>query len=471
MSAPVLTIDQMRRWEAASWASGRSSEEVIREVGRLAARQALAMTEEGQAISIWCGKGHNGDDARCAAPHLKGRAVEIVEVADPEAAAVECASALSRRPALLIDGLFGIGLNRPLSAPWAGLINQINAQGLRILSVDVPSGLNADTGEILGTAIKATVTLTLGAPKAGFLRPTAWAYVGRLEVAPEIGLVPEVPESVLQWVLETDFGDFPPPRPAAGHKGSFGHLAVVAGSEGYHGAAVLAARGAQRAQPGLVSVFTAAYLPVASQLQAVMVHPWRDEAHWPGNISAAVMGPGLAADKLPDGLEEQFRRIWQHAPYPVVVDASGLGWLPTGECASRALRVITPHPGEAARLLGVSVDNVQADRTDALRTLSRRYGGCWVVLKGNQTQIGHGEGTILVNSSGNPFLGQGGTGDLLAGFLGGFLAQPSLQSAPAKALSYAAWAHGRAAEELTRSKPNWCVEDLSDHLGNVTRAS
>ena len=198
MSAPVLTIDQMRRWEAASWASGRSSEEVIREVGRLAARQALAMTEEGQAISIWCGKGHNGDDARCAAPHLKGRAVEIVEVADPEAAAVECASALSRRPALLIDGLFGIGLNRPLSAPWAGLINQINAQGLRILSVDVPSGLNADTGEILGTAIKATVTLTLGAPKAGFLRPTAWAYVGRLEVAPEIGLVPEVPESVLQ---------------------------------------------------------------------------------------------------------------------------------------------------------------------------------------------------------------------------------------------------------------------------------
>ena len=163
---------------------------------------------------------------------------------------------LASRPALIIDGLFGIGLNRPLEPGWVGFIGRVNAEHLPVLAVDVPSGLNADTGEPQGAAIEASVTLTVGAPKAGMLREVAWPFVGRLEVAWDVGLAPCPHKSELQWTLPEDFAGYPPARAAAGHKGSYGHLAVVAGSLGYHGAAVLASRGAQRAQPGLITLHT-----------------------------------------------------------------------------------------------------------------------------------------------------------------------------------------------------------------------
>src|SRR5262249_5678437 len=160
------------------------------------------------------------------------------------------------------------GINRPLDAAWVQFIQRINATGFRTLSVDVPSGLQADTGEPQGAAIKAAVTLTVGAPKKGLLAPAAWSYVGRLEIAANVGLIPCPATSELNWTLADDFAGFPPRRPVAGHKGTFGHVAIIAGSLGYHGAAVLAARGAQRARPGLITLFPhePAYLPVAAQL-------------------------------------------------------------------------------------------------------------------------------------------------------------------------------------------------------------
>src|SRR5206468_12135275 len=145
------------------------------------------------------------------------------------------------------------------------------------LAIDVPSGLNADTGEPEGAAIRATVTLTLGAPKKGLLTAPAWPYVGRLEVAPDIGLVPCPLEGEAQWTLPADFDNYPPLRPVDGHKGTFGHLIIIAGSMGYHGAAVLAAHAALRAQPGLVTLYVheKVYLPVASNLNRFLVTPCR----------------------------------------------------------------------------------------------------------------------------------------------------------------------------------------------------
>ena len=183
---------------------------------------------------------------------------------------------------MLIDGLFGIGLDRPLDDGWKKFITAVNQSRIPVLAVDVPSGLNADTGEVQGAAIEAAVTLTVGAPKTGLLAQNAWPFVGRLEVATDVGLVPcPHPSSRddLNWTLPEDFAGFPPRRAVAAHKGSFGHLMVVAGSFGFHGAAVLAARGAQRAQPGLVTLFTQedVYHPIASQLQAVMVNLWKPE--------------------------------------------------------------------------------------------------------------------------------------------------------------------------------------------------
>jgi NAD(P)H-hydrate epimerase len=152
---------------------------------------------------------------------------------------------------------------------------------------------------------------------------------------------------------------------------------------------------------------------------------------------------------------------------PVVADASGLDWLESGPVSADAIRVITPHPGEAGRILGSSAASVQADRLSALRELSRRLGNCFVVLKGHQTLVGCATGPVFVNSSGNPWLAQGGSGDLLGGFLAGLLAQPDWQKDPMTAIRYAVWQHGAAADRLAETQSNWTVEDLSGQLGIV----
>lgn len=264
-----------------------------------------------------------------------------------------------------------------------------------------------------------------------------------------------------------DFLNFPPARPVTGHKGTFGHLAIVAGSLGYHGAAVLAAGAALRAQPGLVSVFTPenVFVPVASQLQAAMVHPWENSAQLPETATGLLFGPGLAAQNLPKNLKRELVSLWKTSPLPVIVDASALNWLPTGKQIRDATRIITPHPGEAARLLSVSSEKVQANRVSALRTLSARYGNCIVILKGHRTLIGRAEGKIFVNDSGNPFLAQGGSGDVLAGYISGLLAQPLLQKELVKTIRYGVWQHGCAADRLSARKKNWTIEDLLQTLG------
>jgi NAD(P)H-hydrate epimerase len=150
-----------------------------------------------------------------------------------------------------------------------------------------------------------------------------------------------------------------------------------------------------------------------------------------------------------------------------VVDASALDWLKTGAFPENALRVITPHPGEAARLLKKTAARVQADRPAALREVSRKFGNTWVVLKGHQTLVGRGDGEMFVNSSGNPFLGQGGSGDTLSGYLAGLLSQAELQKDPLRTIRFAIWQHGASADMLSRTRPNWVVEDLLETLGSA----
>lgn len=468
MPVPVLSLEQMRAWERASWDAGRSEQVVIERVGKLIATRLCRLTRPDDRVLILAGKGHNGDDARCAAPHLAGREAELIEVAEPGSVRELLAAALAHPPAWIVDGWFGIGLNRPLGPDWIQLIEQVNASGRPVLAVDVPSGLAAETGVPLGAAIRARVTVTLGAPKAGLLQPTAWDYTGRLEVEPEIGLVPCPFAGERLWTLPEDFADFPASRPIAGHKGGFGHALILAGSRGYHGAAVLAARGAQRARPGLVTLGTSpeVYAPVASQLQAVMVDDWTGALAKRANVSAVLAGPGLAGREVPADFKATVAELWRSAPMPVIVDASALDWLPEGTTSAPAPRVITPHPGEAARLLGCTADHVQSARIDALRALSQRLGGCWVALKGFQTLIGTATGPVWGNSSGDSNLAQGGSGDVLAGFLTGLLAQPAFQAVVGRTLRYAVWQHGAAGDRLSEVSRNWTPEDLAAALGN-----
>ena len=467
MPVPVLTIAQMRDWERAAWAAGRAEAEVIRRVGECVGRCAVRLTAPGDLILILAGKGHNGDDARFAREHLTGRRVEMLEVTDPAGDLVKLAALFSLRPELVIDGLFGIGLNRPLAPEWVRFIQRVNEACSQVLAVDVPSGLNADTGQPLGAAIQASLTLTVGAPKLGLLLAPAGPYVGRLEMAHDVGLTAGPQAGELWWTLPEDFKGFPPRRPEATHKGNYGHLAILAGSLGFHGAAVLATRGAQRAQPGLITLFTLepVYPVVASQLQAAMVSPWQPDGKLPGPRSTILVGPGLAAPTVPDELKALARDLWRESPLPVVVDASALDWLPPDPVPQNALRVITPHPGEAARLLGVTAAQVQANRLQALRNVSSRFGHAWVVLKGHQTLIGRSSGDVYVNSSGNPHLAQGGSGDVLSGYIAGLLAQPALRNDPLKTLRFAVWQHGATADRLQTDRPGWVIENLVETLG------
>jgi NAD(P)H-hydrate epimerase len=467
MPVPVISIAQMREWEKATWASGQTEAEVIRRVGKCVAREAARLTRPGQRILVLAGKGNNGADARGAREHLPDRNVEVLDIAEPAADGQKLEAALASRPALVIDGLFGIGINRPLSPEWAKIIQTINDARLPVLAVDVPSGLNADTGEPHGAAVRAAVTLTVGAPKTGMLLESAWPLVGHLIVAPDVGLVPCPHKSELQWTLPGDFASFPPARAEATHKGSYGHLGIIAGSLGFHGAAVLAARGAQRARPGLITLETmeAVYHAVAAQLDSVMVSIWQPTVKWAGRANGLLLGPGLAAEDMPDSMKLQTRHIWRDLPIPVVTDASALDWLPLETVPRNAVRVITPHPGEAARLLRSTPQLVQADRLIALRNVSRRFGNAWVVLKGHQTLVGRSSGEVYVNPSGNPYLAQGGSGDVLAGYLAGLLVQPELRPNALQTIRYAVWQHGAAADYLQATKPNWIVEDLIEALG------
>ena len=469
MPLPVITVEQMRRWEAATWESGKTEKEVIALVGKVVANRVMELTRPGDAVLLLAGKGHNGDDVRAMAEHLPEREVSLLSVTDPAKTRQKLPLDLDPAPALVVDGLFGIGLNRPLDADWMQVIAQVNAKQLLVLSVDVPSGVDATTGEVQGAAIRAKETLTLGAAKLGLLQPSVSEFVGRLRVAPDIGLVPYRETSDLLLGQAEDFNRFPPARPLDGHKGTFGHLGIVAGSMGYHGAAVLAARGACRAQPGLITLMTPLMVLglVASQLQSVMVRPLVPDEITFKSITGLLIGPGLADKDLPEDLKETTRKMWVESSVPIVVDASALDWLPSGAFLDKAIRLITPHPGEAARLLNLTVDEVQADRIEALRTLSAKFGGCWVVLKGQHTLIGRNEGEVFINPTGNPGLGQGGSGDLLAGYLAGLLVQPLLREDVGQTIRYAVWQHGAAADELAAQAPNWVVEDLAKRIGAV----
>jgi NAD(P)H-hydrate epimerase len=469
MSLPVITVAQMREWENATWASGQTEAEVIRRVGKHVAQYALKQTHPDGAILVLAGKGNNGSDARAAVEFLKDRKIETLHITSPENDFPKLQELLRRKFALIIDGLFGIGLNRPLDEHWIKLISAINESQIPVLAVDVPSGLNGETGLAEGAAIEAAVTLTVGAPKKGMLAQSAWPFVGRLEVLDDVGLVPCPLTSEMNWTLPQDFENFPPRRAEASHKGSHGHLTIMAGSLGYHGASVLATRAGQRAQPGLITLFTdeKVYHVVAPQLQAAMVNVFRPDTKFPEVAGAALVGPGLHAPGVDETLRKVVQRLWRNSPTPVVIDASALDWLVPHALPHGIIRVITPHPGEAGRVLNLTSRQVQANRPRALRELSRRFGNCWVVLKGHQTLIGCAEGEIFVNSSGNPFLGQGGSGDALSGYLAGLLAQPRLQADAGKTLRFAVWQHGRTADALQDKGKIWTVEDLAGELGNA----
>lgn len=428
-------------------------------------------------VGVFCGAGNNGGDGMACARFLKERGCEVraflcgkeekctadtremtrrLEKAGGalEPFALDLAEEYAKSCAAVVDALFGTGLSRPLAGAAAEAVRIMDSCGAKVVSCDMPSGIGTDTGEILGCAVRADVTVTFSMAKPGQLVPPGVGYTGRLAVA-DIGIPEEAKRSqpILGRVTERDevLRHFPP-RPVTAHKGDFGKLLLLCGSRGMTGAAALAARAALRTGAGLVSlgVPESVYPILAAKLDEAMVFPLPDDGA--GRLSdtaipeilerlrastACLVGPGLGRG---EGAQRVVERIVSASRVPLVVDADGINALSGHMDVLRGAAcpiVLTPHDGEFARLGG----ELSAGRFAAAAQLSDRTGAV-VLLKGYRTIIAYGE-HLRVNPTGNPGLATGGSGDVLSGVIVSLLGQGLL---PYDAAWCGAYLHGAAAD-------------------------
>ena len=437
-----------------------------------AGRQVVAALESrwrlgaNRRIAVVCGKGNNGGDGFVAARILAARGAAVrAYLAAPAAdvggdagvnlsalrragvPVVDVSSAAAWEAALVdiggcdlvVDALFGTGLTRPLAGHWRTVVVGLNTSDVPVASIDLPSGLSADTPEPIGEAVAAALTVTLGAPKLPLLLDPAGARAGAVVVA-DIGIPamvvgelagPRVTVITRAWARKQV-----PPRSRDSHKGDYGRVLVVAGSTGKTGAAGLAALGALRSGAGLVTVATPRVCQpvVAAMAPEYMTLGLDHDGGGRVGAEAAVavlaercdvlaVGPGLGRSP---GVDRFVRELVDRAPVPMVLDADALNVF-AGDCTGlwgrpdRGL-VLTPHTGEMGRLIGRPADHVAAHRLDVARDLAVEQ-GVFVVLKGPRTLVATPAGAVWINVTGNPGMATGGAGDVLTGVLAAWIAQ------------------------------------------------
>lgn len=439
MSVPIYTTGDIRRIEAAA---GDARPPLMERAGLAAADLAVRLaSEHGKDILVLAGPGNNGGDARIAARILAQRFFRVTTVTAADAAGLTGA----RSWALVIDGLFGTGLARDVEGGYATLVAHASAQRCPVLALDIPSGLASDTGRVLGVAVRATHTLTYIAQKPGLLTLDGPDYCGRVTVA-ELGLDVRALLAPTGWIAGPELVRHSlKPRPRNFHKGNAGSVAVIGGASGMCGAALLAGRaalklGAGRVYVGLLDPAAPGF--DANALELMLRHP--DETLGL-DLDALVVGPGLGQGER----AETLLGAALASDMPCVLDADALNLLAqSADLRQACLRrtsdtLITPHPAEAARLLGTNTPTIQEDRLSAARLLRERY-NAHVVLKGSGSVLVAQDGHWFINTSGNPGMASAGMGDVLAGLLGALLGQGYSGEA---ALVLAAHLHGAAAED------------------------
>jgi len=458
---PVCSVEQLRRIEKA--AGKKAVPSLMERAGLAAAQWARELAGDGKRILILAGPGNNGGDALVAARHLKSwwYRVDLVLAGDPakfppDAAAAWQAwsaaggTALDAIPegrdwCLAIDGLFGIGLARDLGGRHLDLVKQLNRLALPTLALDIPSGLDADNGQIFGAAVRASHTITFIALKPGLLTANGPDYCGEIHVA-DLGLdAPEAADCPGR-LLDRSVAAVLPSRPRNSHKGMLGSVGILGGDRSMCGAAILAGRAALKCGAGLVYVATLADAPPydPEQPELMLCSPaqlWEKD-----DLRCLVVGPGLG--RSAQAVEQLALAL--KSPAKLVLDADALNLLGADNELQALLKnrkgdtILTPHPAEAGRLLGMGTHDVQQDRVAAASMLAERF-NCAVVLKGAGSIIATPDGRWFVNPSGNPGMSSAGMGDVLSGMIGALLAQ----RVPAeKALLAAVYLHGAAADEL-----------------------
>lgn len=473
----------MKEAERYAYQNGISGIRLMENAGAAAARFIrTTVTVSGAPVVVVCGKGNNGGDGFVTARKLYENGAEVTvvlamgEPATPDAAEMlerlkglgvlvldygtqpnDCFDCL-KESSYIVDAIFGTGFKGAAEDGAAALIEEMNASESKIFALDMPSGADADTGAVGGACVHADYTISFAAPKTGQYTFPAAACCGAVR-ALNIGIPDEAFESfsgsvelIEQKMVEAAI----PKKPLDSNKGTFGKLLCLCGSTGMSGAAYLAASGALRCGAGLISVFTpeSVFTALAAKFSEVMVFPLKATPE--GSLAAEnyeiimaqktdclLLGCGLSQN--PE-TAELIRRVVSDATGPLVLDADGINAM-AGHIDvlrdSKADIVITPHPGEMARLLGVSIEQVQGAR---LKTASdfARENGVTVVLKGANTVIASSEGKVYINPTGNPGMAKGGSGDLLAGMTASFAAQGFK---PEAAAACAVYIHGLAGDK------------------------
>jgi NAD(P)H-hydrate epimerase len=484
----------------------RAGEGVASVVRRLAESSGFV----GPFVHLVAGRGNNGGDAFCAARHLKdmGYAVEVWLAGLVSQVSGDAMIHLSRMKAagikprempaledwqdavlhpcvaeIVVDGVLGTGITGPARGPAAGAIEYINGQAEEalVVSIDVPSGLNADTGVCEGDAVMADVTATMGLPKLGMLASAALEHIGSLDVI-DIGIPAELVEEVvgetaIELIHPGDLRGLFPRRRRQSHKGDYGHVLVMGGAHGFAGAPALAARAALRSGAGLVTVLVPAGLQpvVAAMVPEAMVlgapetqagtlssslwTEWRNELD---RFDALLLGPGMTRHQDTLAL---VRYLVRECPCPLVVDADALNVMegqPDQFSKARKPVVLTPHPGEMGRLMSLDAEGVQADRIGTAKKCAERSRGV-AVLKGAGTVVAQAGRPAQVNLAGNPGMAAGGMGDALGGLVAGLLAQ-GLE--PFDAARAGVFLHGRAGDLAAwrRCQPCLTAGDLIEEL-------
>lgn len=473
MSSPtaLYSVAEIRRIEHAALAA-LPGFTLMQRAGRAASDLACNIlgSQPDAPVLVLAGPGNNGGDALEAAANLEqaGFEVSVLMFADPGKQSADAAHAHANAMQagvrfadaadfanvltatawkLVVDGLFGIGLARGIAPPLHGVVELLNSLDCPVLALDVPSGLDADTGNVVGEhgiAVIATHTITFIGGKPGLHTGSGRDHAGSVSVAHLYIDASHFTTPHARLVMPEGFAAALRPRPHNSHKGSFGDVIVAGGAHGMSGAAILAATAA--AQCGAGRVFAAfledppAYDPLHPELMC------RRAEDVELSRGAIVLGPGLGTSRNAGN----FVAKGLAADVPVVIDADALNLIAAESALQRRLAersvpaLLTPHPLEAARLLGTSAAQVQADRLAAARTLAQRFNAI-VILKGSGSVIARPDGEVAINTTGNPALATAGSGDVLAGICGALLAQH--WNAWDTALG-ATWMHGHAADRL-----------------------
>lgn len=467
----LYSAAQTRQLDATIIASGTPGSELMQRAAEATWKAILERWPDAGRLTVFCGSGNNAGDGYLVAvlAQLSGWEVDIQALVAVDSLSGDAALAAHKAQAagidiwpwhadaevggVLLDALLGTGLNGAVREPYLAAISEINRAGLPVVAVDVPSGLDADRGTVLGGAIRADLTVTLITLKPGLFTAAGPDHVGELVFAALAELPAERSPALAERLDLANWRDVLPVRPRASHKGSFGHLVLVGGNHGMGGAIILAAETALRSGAGKVTVLTRSehVLPLLARCPEIMVRAVDDleaAAALFEQATCLVVGPGLGRD----GWARSLLEAALSADRPCVLDADALNMLAeapsliplTPHC------VLTPHPAEASRLLGCRTSEVQDDRADACRKLVQRN-GCTVVLKGAGSLVGSPTGdrvSLALCSDGNPGMAVAGMGDVLSGLLGALLAQglPAPQAA-----RYGVLVHALAGDAAARA--------------------